>query len=193
MPFPFFRLADGRHSEEKMNIRNIVASALGEFEAWLLSYSWRGKENDCVNLFAHRFLAYYIAPDSVLHDLTQIGIEVCVPKPPKVGIKPAVRKDLVIWREPLMTTWSAEWTAETFPLAIIEWKARRRQSSAPVLSQYDLNWLTNYSPLQPDFTGFCVTVDFTSTTRRVASAIVANGQISKDFHRRTNQFVQPRS
>ncbi len=168
-----------------MNLRHIVASALSEFEVWLLSSSWRGKENDCVNLFAHGFLAPHVAPDSMLHDLTQIGIEVGVPQPPGMGIKAAVRKDLVIWREPLTTTWSADWVAETFPLAIIEWKARRKKFSDPVLFPYDLNWLTSYSLLQPDFTGFSVTVDFTSTTRRVASAIVTNGQVSEDFHRRT--------
>jgi len=173
-----------------MNIQNIVASALGEFEAWLLASSWRGKENDCVNIFAHRFLAAYIAPDSVLYDLTQIGIEVGVPQPPGVGIKSAVRKDLVIWHQPLTTAWSADWIAETFPLAIIEWKARRKKLSIPVLFPYDLEWLKTYSLRQSDFTGFIVTVDYTSTTRRVASAVVANGQISVDFHKKTTEFVQ---
>lgn len=164
-------------------IRDIVAAALSGFETWLLSSSWRGKEHDCVNLFAHRFLAALIVPDSVLRDLTQIGIEVGVPQPEGLGIKAAVRKDLVLWREPLMTTWNTEWAAEVFPLAIIEWKARRKKTAIPVLSPYDLNWLKRYSLLRPDFTGFSVTVDFTSQTRRLASALVSGGQITEDFHK----------
>lgn len=168
---------------EKSGIKAVVASALRSFETWLLASSWRGKENDCVNLFAHRFLADHVAPDSLLRDLTQIGIEIGVPQPEGLGIKAAVRKDLVIWAAPAMTAWSTGWIAENYPLAIIEWKVRRKKTSAPILSLHDVQWLASYSSLRPDFTGFSVTVDFTSDCRRVASALVSDGQIAEDFHR----------
>ena len=78
-----------------------------------------GKENDCVNLFAHRFLAKRIRP------MDRIGIEVAVPQLTGKGRKQAVRKDLVIWKRSGQTTWSKDWKAKAVPQAILEWKVKR--------------------------------------------------------------------
>ena len=162
----------------------MIASALADFESALLSTGWRGKENDCVNLFTHGFLFPRIRADAAIRDFTQIGIEVGVPQPPNVGTKAACRKDLVIWREPRQVTWdTTTWRPFRHPWAIVEWKAHRKRIE-PTLDAHDLHWLTAYSHHQPDFCGFVVTVDFTSDSRRIASAIVQRGQITEDFHRR---------
>jgi len=163
---------------------NILGQALRDFEHWLLASCWRGKENDCVNLFAHKFLLTKIGPSSPLRYPTQMGIEVGVPQPEPIGIKRAVRKDLVLWREPEQTTWDETWNAVREPMAIVEWKARRKASRRPVLDHYDLEWLRQYTVIFPAFTGYCVTVDFTSLDRRLATARLLGGSILEDFHRR---------
>jgi hypothetical protein len=165
-------------------LHNPLADAFSEYEAWLLSSEWRGKEHDCVNLFVHRFVYSRIHPAGPLSDFTQVGIEVGVPQPASIGIKQASRKDLVIWDAPAATTWDAEWRAVRYPRAIIEWKARRKRTGQPVLFPYDIEWLRQYSLMFPKFTGYCATVDFTSTNRRVATAHIFQGEIEEDFHRK---------
>jgi hypothetical protein len=39
---------------------------------------WCGRENEIVNLYALGHLAKHVRPDTILHDLTKIGIEVTV-------------------------------------------------------------------------------------------------------------------
>lgn len=161
----------------------LLADAFRDYEAWLLANEWRGKEHDCVNLFVHKFLFSRVRPDGPLTDFTQIGIEVGVPQPKGiVGIKPAARKDLVIWKEPLTTTWDKSWNAVHVPQVVIEWKARKKVSAKPHLFPHDVDWLTKYSLHYPDFTGYCATVDFTSTTRRVFTALITQGAVNHDFH-----------
>ena len=46
-----------------------------------------------------------------------------------LGIKPAVRKDLVIWSASGMTTWDNEYRACNAPIAIVEWKAHKQELS----------------------------------------------------------------
>jgi hypothetical protein len=100
-------------------LNTIIAKALTEFTSFIKGSGWRGKENDCVNLFAHRFLAKRIRP------LNRIGIEVAVPQIGGKGRKQAVRKDLVIWKRSGQNTWGNDWNAKAVPQAILEWKARR--------------------------------------------------------------------
>ena len=98
-----------------------VEKALREFSSFLKQTEWRGKENDCVNLLAHRFLAKRVQP------LDRMGIEVAVPQLGGKGRKQAVRKDLVIWGKGGQTTWDAAWKAKAVPQAILEWKVKRGQ------------------------------------------------------------------
>jgi hypothetical protein len=161
-----------------------LASALAEFEDWLLKHGWRGKENDCVNLFAHGFLFPRIRPGAAVDHFTRVGIEVGVPQPVGLGIKLAVRKDLVIWEKAFASTWDDQWQAATCPQAIIEWKARRKHQGAALLDERDLNWLRRYSVHYPKFVGYAVTVDFTAADRRLTTARVEGGTVVEGFHRR---------
>jgi hypothetical protein len=164
-------------------IHQVLAEALFDFEEWLLATGWRGKENDCVNLFASKFLFSRIDPAGPIKDPTQICIEVCVPQPRSVGIKKAVRKDLVIWSEPHATTWDENWNAVTVPAAIIEWKARRKPTTQERLSAYDLQWIRSYLQVYPAFRGYCATVDFTCPARRVFTWASTGEELLADFHR----------
>ena len=160
----------------------LLKEAFQELEAWLLDTAWRGKEHDCVNVFAHKFLAKRVKPDGPLFDLTQVGIEVGVPQPHGRGKRPSARKDLVIWAQPGTVAWDADWKAVNVPAAIIEWKAPRK-SRVPRIDPSDQRWLRIYAEHYPDFVGYCATVDFSARDRRVFTvAITATGTI-EDFHR----------
>ncbi len=161
-----------------------LAGAFAEYEAWLMSSDWHGKEHDCVNLFVHRFVYARIHPTGPLSDFTQVCIEVGVPQPCSIGLRPAARKDMFIWDIPVSTTWDSQWQPVRRPAAIVEWKARRKKTSMPVLSAHDVEWLRKYSLMFPEFIGYCATVDFTSPSRRVATARIFQGGVEEDFHRK---------
>jgi hypothetical protein len=171
---PLFQMSD---------LHNLLRDAFREFETWLLVAPWRGKEHDCVNLFVHKFIFRRISPTGPISDPTQVGIEVGVPQPPGIGIKKGARKDLVIWNDPDTSTWDAHWNPVRFPLAIIEWKARREKTNRPITDPHDLKWITAYSLLHPDHHGYCATVDFTATGRRVFTVSLKSGIAVEDFHR----------
>ena len=137
-----------------MSLSTQIHSALKEMEVHLHKFGWRGKENDCVNLFAHRFLAKRIRP------IDRIGIEVAVPQLSGKGRKQAVRKDLVIWKRGGDTTWGADWKAKAVPMAIMEWKAKRGPAAKPTISPRDREWLKAYKRKHRGFAGVCVTVAY---------------------------------
>ena len=168
---------------KQRSLNNLIAKTLSEFENWLMTSGWKGKENDCVNLFAHAFLFKEIRPGNPIEDFAQVGIEVGVPQPTGVGTKAGARKDLVIWDQPRMTTFDAAWRPVKIPAAIIEWKARRTKRRAAKLDPHDLNWITQMSVQNDNFLGYCVTVDFTETERRVYSVKFFRGVRTDDFHR----------
>ena len=81
-----------------------------------------------MNRFAHGHLLPRCGTGALRH-ATQVGIEVGVPQPPGVGTRGAARKDLVIWPEPWMSTWSEDWRPVHIPVVVMEWKlchARKR-------------------------------------------------------------------
>ncbi len=82
-----------------------------------------------------------------------------------------------------MTTFDDAWKPVRVPTAIIEWKARRTRRRAAKLDPDDLHWITAMSEQNINFLGYCVTVDFTETERRVYSAKFFNGVRTDDFHR----------
>ena len=168
-------------------LRDLLADAFSEYEQWLGTSLWRGKEHDCVNLFVHKFLFSRVTLAGPISDHTQIGIETAIPQGSGIGKKQAVRKDLVIWPRPEMTTWNNEWTAVNFPIAVIEWKARRKKSRTPAIFPYDLDWVTRYSLLREDFIGCCATVDFTEPKTRVETALVEAGKVTANFHRSSSK------
>jgi hypothetical protein len=164
-------------------LKTLLIHCFVEYESWLRANTWHGKEHDCVNLFVHKFLFSRISPTGPIVDATQIGIETGVPQAPGLGLTKAVRKDLVIWPRPEMTTWDREFNAVHYPLAIIEWKARRNKSPKPLIFPYDLDWITKYSSHREDFIGCCATVDFTSDTVRLETALAEAGKVTENFHK----------
>ncbi len=166
------------------SLKNLLIQSFAEYESWLRTNTWHGKEHDCVNLFVHKFLFSKISPTSPIFHPTQIGIETGVPQAPGLGLTPAVRKDLVIWPRPEMTTWDREFNAVHYPMAIIEWKARRKKSPKPLIFPYDLDWITKYSSHREDFIGCCATVDFTGSSTRLETALIEAGEVTSNFHKR---------
>ena len=173
------------HSTHRLvnELDGFLGRALLEYEQWLLETEWRGKEHDCVNLFAHGFLFPKIQPGAAVDHFTRVGIEIGVPQPAGLGIKPATRKDLVIWEKPHSVTWDEKWKASQCPQAIVEWKARRKTRRGALMDERDLNWLRRYSLHYPKFVGYAVTVDFTAPNRRLASARIEGGTVTEEFHR----------
>src|SRR4030095_1492614 len=74
----------------------IIESAFGKLDTFLRTSDWWGRENEVVNLYAHRFLAEHASSQGPLYSLRQVGIEVAVRQLSGRG-KFYVRKDLVIW------------------------------------------------------------------------------------------------
>ena len=137
-----------------MKLSDLIKKSLDENARFFWESGWRGKENDCVNLFAHRFLAKRVRP------LDRIGIEVGVPQLGGKGRKQAVRKDLVIWRHGGQTTWDKSWKAKAVPQAILEWKVKRGPNAQPIISSRDRAWLKAFKSKHRGFIGVCVTVAF---------------------------------
>ncbi|HVU26129.1 MAG TPA: hypothetical protein VHG71_00065 [Verrucomicrobiae bacterium] len=164
------------------NLDCLIGRTLAKFENWLISSDWRGRENECVNLFAHGFLFKEIGIGKFIEDFTQVGIEVSVPQPKGIGTKAAARKDLVIWNEPRETTFNADWSPVRFPISIIEWKARRKPKSSALLDSHDIRWLNQMSLQNQNFLGYAVAVDFTNLTRRVFAARLFQGVKTNNFH-----------
>lgn len=89
---------------------------------FLKNSDWHGRENELVNLFAHRFLAEHVSHQGPLYSMRQVGIEVAVPQVTG-SRKEFVRKDLVIWPKEDMTAWPSG----SIPSVIIEWKRENRR------------------------------------------------------------------
>lgn len=122
----------------------VIEPALHEMDAFLRSSDWRGRENEAVNLFAHRFLAARVSETGPLRSLRQVGIEVAVPQVVG-GKKRYVRKDLVIWPEEDMTAWAGE----GIPAVVIEWKR-----GGPERCAADVAWLRAFCCRYPGVIGY---------------------------------------
>ena len=154
----------------------VVEETLDAFAAEVLNTDWCGKEHDWVNRYAHGCLLKRCSPGSEFFDPAQLAIEVGVPQPSKMepGSSPpvrrftaaAVRRDLVVWREPGQTCWSADWNAVNHPLAILEWKVhrpRRKNRDQP----HERKWLTSYSREHPAVYTFAVEVRLDEVPKRL--------------------------
>lgn len=159
-------------------LSDVIRQTLTDFEEWLVTTAWRGKEADCVNAYAHGFLLPAAVERVDGFDPMCLGIEVGVPQAPGHGKNKAVRRDLLVWREPGQTTWDASWNAVELPAVIIEWKARRKGRAK--LDSYDLEWLRKVSAEHADFTGWAVTVDFTGEQAGLLVARVEGGEVEEE-------------
>jgi len=112
------------HAEMICELDHIVDRSLRQLAVDRHVLSWRAKERDWVNYFAHRHLIAQCSHDGPLTDPAQIGIEVGVPQPPGY-IKLGVSRDLVIWANCGDTCFDGDWIPRKHPLAILEWKVHR--------------------------------------------------------------------
>lgn len=147
----------------------IIENSLNELSCFLNSNHWRGRENEVVNLFAHRFLWSHLGEGPFI-DPSQIGIEVAVKQIPRTGCKKLVRKDLVLWNKPLETVWGTE-KGFNAPAVIMEWKADKIAKCA-----IDLRWLQAFTRLNTQVLGYSVCA-FLEQERRITFYRVSKGKV----------------
>ena len=136
--------------------------ALKSFSGWLKENEWRGKERDCVNLFAHKFLFGKIEPGAAIAFPTQVSIE-CSVKQPKQFSNPAAVKDLVIWKRPMQTAWSSSWEPVHSPKVVMEWKVFfKKRPPRAIFNRHDEDWIVSYTKEHTSAFGYLVSVDLAS-------------------------------
>lgn len=174
------------------DFESLLRSSLSEFARSLSTPPfWRARENECVNLFAHRFLFARMHPDGPLFNLAQIGIEVAVPqvpaRSPTLGRlrRRDVRKDLVLWPCPEMHPFDrrfgphwrlSEKAEERTPAAIVEWKVKTRD-----ISPEDRAWLEDFTSCYRSTLGIAVSVDFTEHGASMRAIAVRAGVTQEDW------------
>jgi hypothetical protein len=161
----------------RKRIDRYIEDALINFRDWYISSSWLGKEHDCVNIFAHNFLANGIEPGAAISKLGQIRIESAVPQPTGYKNKTA-RKDLVIWKKSYDTVWDSDWSVSKYPWVVMEWKTKRKGAVPQKFSSHDLDWLSGYTEQHSDTFGYLVRVYGGPRGRSVDWAKVRRGNIN---------------
>jgi hypothetical protein len=140
----------------------IIRSALTSLIEDISAGDWTGRrEREVVSLFCVGHLIQRVRPDTFLHDLRQISIEVPVPqvtgqvsRTGKPSSKTQVCKDVVIWPKPRMTCWDGNGKPTVRPTSIIEWKHNEGDVFA-----YDVDWLREFSMGSEDFVGYAVSTN----------------------------------
>lgn len=127
----------------------IIDGSLRSLGAFLAEGTWYGRENEVINLFAHRFLMETLGKGP-LKDPSQIGIEVAVRQIPREGAKELVRKDLVLWNRQLETVWESG-VAKNIPAAILEWKTGKAAKC-----DADIKWLLDFTRIYPDVLAYSI-------------------------------------
>ena len=163
-----------KQMKTRKRIDRFTEDAVVRFAGWIADSDWRGKERDCINIFATNFILPAICPAAAIKNYSQIRIECGVPQPSCFN-RPSCSKDLVIWRNPLDVAWDANWMPVNVPWVVMEWKTRRKGRFDSMFDDHDIHWLTEFSLQNPDSFGYAVTVDFRKTTRTVHCAKVARG------------------
>ena len=155
-----------------MKLNLIIEQSLNQMGVFLLSSEWFGRENEVVNLFAHKFLLQNF-DGKILKYPTQLGIEVAVKQIELASSrkKQLVRKDLVIWPVEYQTVWRIGNKPENIPLAIIEWKVDDVKKC-----KYDIDWLVNFTKAYPGVIGYSVCA-FIKNKRGISFKRVENGKM----------------
>ncbi len=162
----------------------IVQQSLHDLANIFRSGAWKGRrEREVVSLFCFGPLLKQVKSNSILYDPTQIGIEVAVPQissqkrlTGKTASKGQVCKDIVIWRFPMEACWDDRGKPTKHPLCIIEWK-----HNAHVYSQYDMEWLKEYSSSVGDFVGYAVLSEWPSNYRTIQCSRIESGRVHYDW------------
>jgi hypothetical protein len=147
----------------KKELKRMLLEFIQEIE----SEGWFGKEHELVSRFGFSKLAKNIGCCEALFDVAQISVEVRVLQIPGERRKREVSKDLVIWKKPNQTVWSEE----NVPLCIIEWKHGKKR-----LSQYDIDWLKDYTEINPGCFGIAVNVK-NKKLYELKAALVERGEV----------------
>lgn len=137
---------------------DLIGHSLLEFARATLQAKWWGKEHDWVSQYAFGYLTKYCKHGSLLYDPGQIGIEIGVPQPPGYGKKIIVRRDLVIWGEPLSACWDSQWNPVNHPLAILEWKVHRPDRPNREVKK-EREWLRQYCAWQQGVVAYAIEVN----------------------------------
>jgi hypothetical protein len=153
-------------------LNDILRQSLTDCFEHICISKWKGRERELVSLYAFSFLQKHCAPDSVLYDSGQIAIECAVTQVTEGG-KALVCKDLLIWPQPNMTTWSFP---ETRPLVIMEWKARGMNTVSDTAMtkaiRSDVAWLSSYITKHPETLGIAIGVDVTPEKQTMTAHMV---------------------
>lgn len=161
----------------RKRIDRFIEDALVEFIDWFHDTEWVGKERDAVNMFAMGFLAKRVQPGAAIYDLRQIRIESPVPQLVNHRNKPAVAKDLLIWKEPLMTAWNSDYNPVNVPWVILEWKFKRKGRNPNWFDDYDANWLSDFTLQNPGTFAYLVQLYAGKESRDVLWAKVKDGEV----------------
>ena len=137
----------------------LLKNALTDFVRKIRRDRWQGKERDCVNRFAMGHLVAACGDHHFLKHPTQIGVEMPVGKPRRIGVKKSLPKDLVIWRKPWTTCWDKDWEPSMAPLAVIEWKTTRGTKGGQKAA-HDKAWLLAFTRSNRRSIGYAVSVSF---------------------------------
>lgn len=154
-----------------------VEDSLTDFAEWFLGADWRGKERDCVNMFAHKFLSANIQPGAAIAELAQVRIESAAPQPTGYSNQCAA-KDLVVWDDGWATAWDANWRAVNHPRLVMEWKVKRSGRTPKRFSDHDVRWLSGFTAEYRGTFGYLVRVYQGREGRSVDWAKVRNGSIN---------------
>ena len=154
-----------------MLLDKIIEESMIQMSDFLSSSNWFGRENEVVNLFAHKFLLQNF-DGSILQHPTQIGIEVAVKQIDSSSprSKALVRKDLVIWPTEYQTVWNETGQPSNVPLAVIEWKVNDIQKC-----KYDIEWLFKFTKEYPSVLGYSACA-FVKNRRIVTFKRIKNGK-----------------
>lgn len=142
-----------------LQLDRLLRTSLAAFIADANAEHWQGKERDCVNRFAMGYLVCACGRHHFLQHPTQIGIEMAVAQPSRVGARPTAPKDLVIWRRPWSTCWDDNENAALAPLAVIEWKVSRGRKGGRDTT-HDAAWLRAFTRANPKSVGYSVALQF---------------------------------
>lgn len=136
------------------NLDQSVEETLTYFVDEVFRRDWYGREREAISLYAFEFLLPTLVSDNQDFHSSQLGIEIAVPQLNKPGSKSQVNKDLVIWPKPYMTCWDSFGEPTQTPAFILEWKANTK-----MISDRDIEWLSEFSTGDDDFIGYAVTFD----------------------------------
>jgi hypothetical protein len=163
-------------------IDSIVRASLESLARELKVGEWKGRrEREVVSLFCFGHLIEHCRPNTVLHDRTQIAIEVAVPQidgqrqlTGKVGKKSQVCKDIVIWPRPRMVAWDDSGLATVPPSSVIEWKHNEANVSTD-----NVNWLRQFSARHRGFVGYAVCTKLPAREFALSCTRVVAGKAEK--------------